>query len=54
MQAQKAFEIPLEKLTNTSASRNILFLQHGNKSYTLELQDADIVEQFIRKLCSEK
>lgn len=54
MQAQKAFEIPLEKLTNISANHNILILQQSNKSYKLEFHNADIVEQFIRKLCSDK
>lgn len=54
MQAQKAFEIPLEKLTNISANHNILLLQQSNKSYKLEFHNADIVEQFIRKLCSDK
>ena len=53
MQAQKAFEITLEKLTNISANHNILILQQSNKSYKLEFQNADIVEQFIRKLCSD-
>lgn len=54
MQTQNAFEIPFKNLTNISSHLNVLLLQQANKSYTLELRDAAIVEQFIRKLCSEK
>ena len=54
MQAQKAFEIPLDKLTNIAATQNNLILQQANKSYTLELQNADIIEQLIRKILENK
>ena len=50
MHTQKAFEIPLEKLTNTSSTCNTLVLQQSNKSYVLDLSNADIIEQLIRKL----
>lgn len=51
MHSQKAFEIPLEKLTNITSSHDTLVLQQANKSYTLELLNADLIEQLIRKLC---
>mgnify|MGYP004592520009 CR=1 FL=1 len=54
MQDRKAFEIRLDKLTNISYEDDALILQHGNKSYVLLTEDADIMEHLIRKLCSAK
>lgn len=50
MHPQKAFEISLEKLTNMSSTCDELVLQQSNKSYVLDLSNADIIEQLIRKL----
>lgn len=48
--SEKGFEIPLNKLTNVISSYNNIVLQHGNKIYDMEISNADIVEQLIRKL----
>lgn len=54
MQDRKAFEIRLDKLTNITYEDDALILQHGNKSYVLLTEDADIMEHLIRKLCGAK
>ena len=54
MQDRKAFEIRLDKLTNIAYEDDALLLQHGNKSYVLLTEDADIMEHLIRKLCGAK
>lgn len=54
MQDRKAFEIRLDKLTNIAYEDDALILQHGNKSYVLLTEDADIMEHLIRKLCGAK
>lgn len=47
---QKGFEIPLSKLTSITSSLSTLILQQANRTYTLEITNADIVEHLIRKL----
>ncbi|MEI3187971.1 MAG: hypothetical protein V8S27_09425 [Lachnospiraceae bacterium] len=51
MQAQKSFEVSLDKITNIVSTPDTLILQKTNKSFTLELPNADVIEKLIRKLC---
>lgn len=50
LNSEKGFEIPLNKLTSITSNSSNIILQQANRTYTLEISNADIVEHLIRKL----
>ncbi|MBE7723323.1 MAG: hypothetical protein E7244_02470 [Enterocloster citroniae] len=50
LNSEKGFEIPLNKLTSITSDFNNIILQQANRTYTLKISNADIVEHLIRKL----